>query len=78
MYMSPTLSKSSVIWHFDIGDALEIFHRIIFSFYQGLSRMIFVNPHTSPYKDLQCGMVGAPTHVHSLAGIITVLNMPNI
>ena len=33
--MSPALTKSSVIRHFDIGGALEICHKI-FGFYPGL------------------------------------------
>ena len=32
---SPTLNKSSVIWCFDVGDALKICHKI-FGFYPGL------------------------------------------
>ena len=46
-------------------------------FYMRLLHLIFVDPDTNQYKDLQSGMVGAPTHVH-LAGIIAVLNMPNM
>ena len=57
--MSPALTKSSVIRHFDIGGALEICHKII-------PGLIFVDPDTNQYKDLQSGMVGAPTRVHLL------------
>ena len=64
--MSPTLTKSSVIRHFDIGGALEICHKIIPGFYMTLLHLIFVDPDTNQYKDLQSGMVGAPTHVHLL------------
>ena len=37
--MSPALNGSSVIWHFERSDAIEIRKVIIFNFYTGLSHM---------------------------------------
>ena len=37
VHMSPTLSRSSTIRHFEHSDAIEIYNEIIFDFYTGLS-----------------------------------------
>ena len=44
--MSPALNESSVIRHFECGDAIEIHGSIIFDFYTGLSDMYFVESGT--------------------------------
>ena len=75
--MSPALTKSSVIRHFDIGGTLEIYHKIIPGFYMRLLHLIFVDPDTNQYKD-PAKWNGRCTHPCALAGIIAVLNMPNI
>ena len=37
--MSPALSGSSAIWHFEGNDAIEIRDKITFDFYTGLPQM---------------------------------------
>ena len=37
--MNPALHGSSVIQHFQHGNVIEIYNRIIFSFYMGLSHI---------------------------------------
>ena len=41
--MSPTLNRSSVMWHFEHGDVMEISDRMIFDFYKQLLTSILIS-----------------------------------
>ena len=51
--MSPALSGSSVIWHFEGNDAIKIHDGITFEFYTGLPHVYYIYMKIPPFDSLR-------------------------
>ena len=49
--MSPTLNGSSVLQHFECGNAVELRNRIMFNLYPGLPHLLYIKQSTKNTVD---------------------------
>ena len=62
--MSPALNGSSVIWHFEGSDTIEIGNGITFHFYMGMPQLQRNEIHVLKHRLTSCNEISNESHAH--------------